>query len=146
MPSIRLLTHLNGPDNQGGAPWGMPGVTYLVEDAVAQDAVRRGFAVAVAVDAVNTEADQLAHLHAAPSVARGNAVAARLAAGEAAAAVKVAQAEADRADALATEAEAFADRAEKGAPEDAPGSRPGLTSKDPPGARAAAPATSGKAT
>jgi hypothetical protein len=118
MPWILLKTSLNGPDNQGGAPYGVPGAQLLVDDAVAKDAVARGFADAIEGDYASTDQDQFAALHTDPVTARYNADAAQRAADEAVVRAKRAQVEADNAAALAKDARALADAADKASDKD----------------------------
>jgi hypothetical protein len=118
MKRIFLLTHLNGPDNRGGAPFGMPSTTIEVEDSVADDAIARGFATA-AKDETITSGDPYAHLHISAVAARNAANSARTAADKAQADSDKASVDADAADKVANDAEAAASKAEHGAPYDA---------------------------
>jgi hypothetical protein len=119
MKRIYLLTHLNGPDNKGGPPFGMPATTIEVEDAVADDAIARGFATA-AKDETIAVGDPYAHLHIDAVTARTSANTLQVAADKAQADAKKAQDDADAAKKVADDADAAASKAENPVPAPAP--------------------------
>jgi hypothetical protein len=120
MKRIFLLTHLNGQDNKGGAAYGVAGTTVEVEDAVADDAIARGFATAARDDST-TQADPYAHLHVNAIQARANANSAQVAADRAQSDANKSQTDADAAKKVADDADAAANKAEHSAPYDAQG-------------------------